>query len=151
MARNEPLLVDDLQHGLQFQVATRRCPGSRILQLLTIFKGSLKGIDVDLFHTHSGIGIAPIVATSIGTFHVFTQGKLDEPRGALQFHVLRSRTPAQFDDGTLSPDRIAGAMQELRGSHPAGQLAVDVDILAVDDIPDAHFGGILLGTFIDSP
>ena len=39
-------------------------------------------------------------------------------------------------------------MQDLGARHPAGQLSIHVDVLAVDGVANPHFGAARLGAFV---
>ena len=57
--------------------------------------------------------------------------------GELQF--LGRYAPTELDHLVLSAHRIGGAVQHVRGRHPAGQLSVKSDVGRINHVADPHF------------
>ena len=74
--------------------------------------------------------------------------KTEDKRKELQRFIERS--PAEFDHLILSADWIGRSVQNVRRCDSAGKMAVDRDVVAIDEITDAHFGRHGLTAFVDA-
>ena len=70
--------------------------------------------------------------------------------GILDLHLLRRHAPSELDDAALAPDRIGGPVQDAARGHAPGEVAVNIDVLTVDDGADAHLGAGGLGALVDA-
>ena len=166
VASDKPLFTKDLQQGFQFQIhtwghgsATRTdvlafgaSQGRAVFNLShPIFPCPDEMVVIDLLHPHSRLGKARSVPVSpIALFDIFPQSKLDEGNRILEQQILRSGTPTELDDGTLSANWIGGTMQNLGTSDTARKLTVHVHVLAVHSMANPNLCAACLCAFVDT-
>ena len=164
VARHEALLSKDLLQRFQLQIHTWRqratslpdvlalgaAEGGPVLELRhAIFAGPDEVVVVDLLHPHARLWEAASVPVApIALLHILSEGKLDERHRILKQQFTRLGPPPEFDNGALAPDGVRRAVEDLGARHPAGQLAVHVDVLAVDRMANPHFCAARLGSFV---
>ena len=164
VARHESLLPKDLQQRLQFQIHTWRQRSPAFPNVLAL--GAAEGgpvlelrhavltcpdevVVVNLLHAHARLWEAASVPVApIALLHVLPEGKLDERHRILEQQFPRLGPPPKFHNGALAPDGVRRAVEDLGARHPAGQLAVHVDVLAVDRVANPHFRAARLGSFV---
>ena len=163
VAGDEAFSAQDFCEGLELQVAAGWADGGGIpataarracapnLPRGLVLAGPDEVIVVDLLDPHAGLGEAGAgVVAPVALLDVLPEGKLDEGRRGREDELVGCRAPTQLDDGTLPADGVRRAVQKLGRGHPASELAVDVDVFAVEGTGDAHFGAAGLGAFVDA-
>src|ERR1700691_3407382 len=118
--------------------------GFVIAPFLLVGAGLGQGLANDILHTHAAGGIAQSGGSSEAVsgrpraLDVFAQGKLDAGRGTFEDQPLGVFAPAHLHHLALAADGVGAAVQYVGGSHTAGQSAVDIDIVRVDNILNPH-------------
>ena len=103
-----------------------------------------------LLHTHAGLREARGIAVApIRLLHIFAQGKFDVAGSFFEFELLGiCYAPAQLDELRLTANAVGRAMQQIAGGYATGELAVDVYVVGVKGIADAHLRGDAAGAFV---
>ena len=153
VAMNEAVAVEDLDDRVELEVAADGHP-----TLLLVFLASPavvlcrpEAVGEDLLHAHAGLrvaggkGVAPV-----GLLDVLAEGELDALGRAVELERFWADAPAELDDLVLPADRVGRAVEDVGGGGAAGELAVDGDVVGVDEVADADFRGNGLGAFVDA-
>ena len=80
--------------------------------------------------------------------HVLTECELDSRLRTLKMHRLGGRAPSKLDDCVLSTDRVRGTMQLVGCGQTPGKLSIPVDVVGIENVTDADFGGVVLSTLV---
>ena len=93
-----------------------------------------------LLHTHAGLREARGVAVApIRLLHIFAQGKFDVAGSFFEFELFGiCYAPAQLNKLRLTANAVGRAMQQITRGYATCQLAVDVYVVRVKGIANAH-------------
>src|SRR5579863_6084324 len=89
------------------------------------------------FHAHAGGGIAHGSAnTEIGALGIFAERKLDAGQRAIEGKLGCGLSPAQFDHHGLPADSVRAAVQDIRSGDAAGEIAIDRNVVGIQNVSD---------------
>src|SRR5262249_42004568 len=93
-----------------------------------------------LLDTHACCGIAARLARNaeIGALRILAQGEFDAWQRAFKRQLGGGLAPTQLDDFRLSADGIGGTVENVGRGYAAGEVAVDIDVIGVDDFRDVR-------------
>src|SRR5690606_21836497 len=98
VAMDPPLLFEDFDDRVEFEVAPRReAPAIAFpaLPLLAVVERGIELVDHQLVDPHPRLRIATGTSLApIALLDVFTQGELDARWSSVEFHLRRVRSPA---------------------------------------------------------
>ena len=105
---------------------------------------------MDLLDTHARMRIPP--GHDVRPLRdVLAQREFHGRRSTGEFQFVAGQSPPKFDDLALPADRIRRAVQDHGGRNAAGQLPVNVDVVGVDEVADAHLASDRPARLVDAP
>src|SRR6267142_1511943 len=104
------------------------------------------------FNSHSGGGIATLAPGNgkIGTLGIFTQGELDARERAFERKLRSGLSPAQLNHDGLAADGIGAAVKNVRGGNAAGEVAIDRNVIGIENFRYIRDGRNGDAAFVDA-
>jgi hypothetical protein len=80
---------------------------------------------------------------------IFAKGELDAGQSSFKRKLRGRLAPAQLDDHGLAADGIGAAVENVGGGDAAGKIAVNVDVVGIQNVGDIRDRGYGDAAFID--
>src|SRR5690606_33532032 len=152
VAVDPPLAAKDLGESLELEVSAERQPVRITIPLATVAIVGPCGrerVAEELLDAHARLRIARRGRAAIAPLDVLAERELDPGRRLSELQLVGDEAPAELDHLILTSDRIGRAVEDVRRREAAGELAIDIDIVAIEEIADANLRGDRLRPFVD--
>src|SRR5208282_5694554 len=120
---------------------------------LLVFARVHKGLADHVHHAHAAFRITLRDARrriEIIPLGVFAQREFDAERRAFKLELVRRLAPAQFDELVLPANGIGAAVEHVGHGHAAGEVAVDLNVVPIQDVADSHHRADRHAAFVDA-